>query len=461
VPFGELAAAIRRWIGGQTFDVRGDMAGPLLMDARAAAFTDVDLVRIVGLVDGDWPERSSKSIFFPPRLLEPLGWPTQTDRLTAARARFQDLLRLPATEISASTFTLEDDAIVASSTFVDEMAGAGLIVQEHPHEAPTNVFDRDTLDVDPVDATRLSDEARRWLTLRQQMAPPDSAQFHGAAGRRAPATYAVSHLERYLACPFKYFAGRVLALDEEREQESGLTPQERGQFLHRVFEMFFAEWSAAGHRTIGADSLESALALFEEVAERHLASLPDADRALERTYLLGSAVAPGLAERAFASEIEHGIPVSERLLEHNLEGTFAFTGGDGSREIRLRAKADRIDLLEDGTLRVIDYKIGRAPKLSRSLQLPVYGLCAQQELDGRLGRHWTISRAGYIAFKEKNPFVSIGSNLEKALLEGQQRLISVVDGIEDGSFPPRPDEPWLCSRCGYAPVCRKDYVGDD
>jgi hypothetical protein len=113
---------------------------------------------------------------------------------------------------------------------------------------------------------------------------------------------------------------------------------------------------------------------------------------------------------------------------------------------------------------VIDYKLGRAPKPSRALQLPVYGLLAEQDLEGRLGRSWTLSRAGYVAFKERNPFVPLGGSaghLDKALAEGRQRLIQVVDGVEAGSFPPRPEEPWICTRCGYAMVCRKDYVGDE
>jgi CRISPR/Cas system-associated exonuclease Cas4 (RecB family) len=461
VPFADLAAAIRRWIEGKTFELESHSAGPFLLDATAAAFTDLDVVRLVGLVDGDWPERATRSIFFPPRVLEPLGWPSPTDRLSAERARFQDLLLLPRQAVSASTFSLEDDAIVTPSAFVEEIASAGLVVRQDATRVPAAIFDHDALSGDPVDSSRLDDDLRRWLAFRQQRAPAESPQFHGYAGKRAPATYAVSHLERYLACPFKYFAERVLRLDEEREQESGLTPQERGQFLHRVFESFFEEWSAAGYTTITAESLEAALAMFEAVAERHLGSLREADRALERTYLLGSAVAPGLAERAFASEIEHGVGVAERLLEHPLEGRFTFVSPAGCREISLRAKADRIDLLEDGTLRILDYKIGRAPKLSRSLQLPVYSVCAQQALEGRHGRQWTIARAGYIAFKEKNAFVSIGVNLEKALGEGQERLTAAVDGIEEGNFPPRPDEPWLCSRCGYSLVCRKDYVGDD
>ena len=126
----------------------------------------------------------------------------------------------------------------------------------------------------------------------------------------------------------------------------------------------------------------------------------------------------------------------------------------------LRSKADRIDLLADGTFRVVDYKIGRAPERKRSLQLPIYGTCAGQALKGRGGRTWQLSRAGYIAFKEKNPCVEL-QNLPKAVAEGQERLLAVVDAVERGEFPVQPDEPFLCTWCAYPGVCRKDYVGDD
>jgi RecB family exonuclease len=128
--------------------------------------------------------------------------------------------------------------------------------------------------------------------------------------------------------------------------------------------------------------------------------------------------------------------------------------------VALRSKADRIDLLEDGTFRIVDYKIGRAPDRKRSLQLPIYGACAEQALAGRNGRAWRLARAGYLAFKEKNPFAELRP-LQKAVAEGQERLLAVVDAVERGEFPVQPDEPFLCNWCAYPGVCRKDYVGDD
>jgi CRISPR/Cas system-associated exonuclease Cas4 (RecB family) len=211
------------------------------------------------------------------------------------------------------------------------------------------------------------------------------------------------------------------------------------------------------------ENVADAVVMFERVAEAHLSTLSESDRALERTHLLGSAAAPGLAERAFAFEIEQGGEVIERLLEHELVGQFVFTTAAGPRNVRLRAKADRIDLLTDGTLRVVDYKLGKAPKAARALQLPVYGVCAQQSLEGRHGRSWTLGRAGYVAFREKNAFVNLGSSstLAEAVSAGQERFLAALDAIERGEFPPRPDEPFICTRCGYASVCRKDYVGDE
>jgi RecB family exonuclease len=463
VPFPELGGTVRRWMEAQTFAPRTGDHGLSLMDAPAAAYADLDEVRLVGLVESDWPDRNRRSIFYPSSLLAQLGWPVDADRLAAARARFHDLLRLARNRVTASLFTLEDDAIVPASSFVEELEMAGLPVERIAQGSPGRVFIHEALAQEPLAASALSGSALEWLGMRASRSSAEGAMFHGDAGVREPGVYAVSRVERYLECPFKYFASHVLKLPEERDDESGLSAMERGQFLHEVFEEFFTRWQAEGQGSITTANVADALVMFQDVAEVQLMTLPEADRAVERTHLLGSAAAPGLAERAFTFEIEQGGTVVERLLEHELEGAFVFATAAGPRTVRLRAKADRIDLLADGTLRVIDYKLGKAPKPARALQLPVYGVCAEQSLAGRHGRSWTLGQAGYVAFREKNPFVELGgsTSLREAVSAGQERFLAAIDGIERGAFPPDPDEPFICTRCGYASVCRKDYVGDE
>ena len=458
----QLSGAVRRWIDGQTFSPRLGDDGVMLLDASAAPYADLDELRLVGLTEADWPERSTRSIFYPQSLLGQLGWPADQDRLAASRARFQDLLKLPRQRVSLSTITLEDDAIVSASPLIEDIDAVGLPLERFivpPAMAGARVFTHEALSLSPTVPGVLAGEASAWLSLRGSRTF-DEPRFRGTTGPRPASIYAVSRLERYLECPFKFFAAHVLKLPEEREEQAWMTPQERGSFVHEVFESFFVEWQALGHGAVTAANVADAIAIFDAIATRHLEQLPEGDRALERTLLLGSAAAAGFGERAFAFEIEDGVAVTERLLEHELEGAFTFSSESGTRRVALRAKADRIDLLADGTLRIVDYKIGRAPERKRSLQLPIYGVCAEQALAGRHGRQWKLARAGYIAFKEKSAFVEL-QNVAKATAEGQERLLAVIDRVERGEFPVQPDEPFLCNWCAYPGVCRKDYVGDD
>jgi RecB family exonuclease len=174
-------------------------------------------------------------------------------------------------------------------------------------------------------------------------------------------------------------------------------------------------------------------------------------------------VAPGLGDTVLRMEAERPTPVVERLLEYPLEGEFEFAGAGGTRRIGLRGVADRLDLLADGTIRIVDYKLSSAPQRSRALQLPVYALCAEQRLQGRGGRRWVVGEAAYIAFRGAKrifPLFTLRSDRDRVLRDAQDRLVAAMDGIEAGAFPPTPDDVFLCSFCSYASVCRKDYVGD-
>lgn len=457
----ELAGTLRRWIDSHTFAPRTGAGGVRLLDAASAPYADLDELRLVGLIERDWPEPAPRSIFYPSSILSALGWPPEAPRMAAARARFQDLLRSARHRVSASAFTLEDDAIVTGSPFLEEIESAALAVERWPRVPAARLFTHEFVEAGIAAGGTAAND---WLQLRRARTSPADSRFRGSTGPRDARTYAVSYLERYLECPFKYLASQVLKLPEEREEEPGLSPIERGHLIHAVFEAFFAAWQAAGGGTITIANVADALELFESVAARHLETIPEADRALERTHLLGSAAASGLAERAFAFEIEQGGHVVERLLEHELEGEYTFAGAAGERRVRIKSKADRIDLMADGSMRIIDYKLGRAPKMSRALQLPIYSVIATQELEGHRGRSWTVANAGYVAFREKEAFVPLGgrtSALGDALKDGQQRMLDAIDRIERGEFPVQPDEPFRCQWCGYAGVCRKDYVGDE
>ena len=100
--------------------------------------------------------------------------------------------------------------------------------------------------------------------------------FHGSLGPQKSRPWAVSALETYLGCPFKFFAQHVLKLEEEPDDEEVMDPRRQGQLVHEVFETFFRDWQAAGMGAIDARNIDRAWAMFEGVVDRALARLPEA-----------------------------------------------------------------------------------------------------------------------------------------------------------------------------------------
>ena len=192
-----------------------------------------------------------------------------------------------------------------------------------------------------------------------------------------------SALERYQDCPFKFFAADVLRLEEVPEDESTLSPRARGRFIHEVFQRFFEAWDARGAGAITAESLDEARALMADVAEPLLARLPDADAALERARLFGSAISLGSVDVVLEREVSSDADVLERWLEYRLEGEFALglcrtAGACRSKALPIASTCSRATGCGSSTTRS-----GSAPNPRRALQVPIYALSAQERLAAR------------------------------------------------------------------------------
>lgn len=457
--FEALVPTIRRWIEDRTFAPYTGESGVHVVDADTARFGEFDSVQLAGLVEGEWPEGPRRNIFYPPALLRELGWPSESQRLDRVRAAFTDLLGLPSSKLAISTFTLEDDVIVAASPLVDAVAAAALETVEYTPPA-VRVFEHEALVSVPAELAHVGDVTHSAATRRIEAA---RAQRRAVIVGRPVAACSVGALERYQDCPFKFFAADVLRLEEPPEDEPTLSARVRGKFLHELFQRFFEAWDARG-RTITVDRIDEARTLFEDIAAAMLSRLPEAEAALERARLFGSAASMGIADVILELEASRPAPVGERWLEYRLAGEFSL-GAAGGRRVALKGVADRVDLLAGNRLRVIDYKSGHPPNPKRALQAAVYALCAVERLEERGRGSWTVDEAAYVAFTGKRtlvPVVRPGASDTDAVLTGvRTRVLDLVGGIEEGAFPPRPYDLHICSYCAYPSVCRKDYVGDE
>jgi len=458
----ELISLVHHAIEARTFAPARTTGGVCLVDAVAARFGDFHHVHVVGLVETEWPERSRRNIFYTSGMLAPLGWPIEADHVRAQQAAFRDLLELPARTLQLHAFQLEGEAVVALSPMTD--AARGLPSVAESKAGKRLVFADEVLTGVPPVFAGLTKDTSEWLQLRARRPPLEDRRYTGFVERQPPQAYRVSRVDRYVDCPFIYFAETVLGLPEDREEASGLTPLERGTLVHQLFERFYRAWHAERGGTITPAMVPAALEMFARLTREALAPLAEADRALEEVRLLGSIVARGLAERVFELEANAGGRIVERLVELDLKGTFTFPALAGIRQhaIKIHGKADRIDLFETGGLRVVDYKLSRLPDTDTSVQLGVYAHAARQALEARDGRPHPLTEAMYIAFgDERRTEGRLGGSGESPAMAVEARasdFATAIGQIEAGHFPPHPTRPGDCQWCQYAGVCRKEYL---
>jgi len=210
----------------------------------------------------------------------------------------------------------------------------------------------------------------------------------------------------------------------------------RGTLVHRVLERLF--WHhPAGRRSPAAASWELDQAWDELQTDGDFISLAlgDEDRGRLR------ADAEHLVANYFRLEDPDAIrPVGVEL---SLEAPLGDT--------RLRGIIDRLDVLPDGSLEIVDYKTGRAPGVaheqSRLIGVHLYALLTREVLGQ------PPVRVKLLHLQE--PLAIVAEPSEQALRGHRQRADAVWSAIErscaEGDFRPRPSP--LCDYCHFRAFC--------
>ncbi|MGO9336513.1 MAG: PD-(D/E)XK nuclease family protein [Terracidiphilus sp.] len=270
-------------------------------------------------------------------------------------------------------------------------------------------------------------------------------------------------------CPFKAFATARLGAQTWEPAQAGLTPSQRGQFLHDVLH---AVWAGPPHgiRTfadlVRLTDRESWVAghvrrVFEtEVRPSLRERMPARYLELEQQRLTGLVT----AWLDFEST-----RISFEVLETEVKRTISPAG------LTFSLRLDRLDRLNDGSVLVIDYKSGDVSPKSWELprpddiQLPLYASFAldeEHDLGGlvfakvRPGDHCFAGRVGD-AVATLDPSLSKHSALVNTPFTAEM-LLAWRDSIEQlardflsGSADVDPrDYPRTCERCGLQTLCR-------
>lgn len=194
-------------------------------------------------------------------------------------------------------------------------------------------------------------------------------------------TLSATALERYAACPYRFFLANVLGVRAVNEpEESGeLSALDRGSLIHEILEAWVKRWlerTGPGWAEYAQDA-----AVLREIADERL------EKARNARQLGGPGIADGLRQQVLddleqARQVEAARAAADpswqpRAVEHEFDKVELDTG-DG-RAILVKGRIDRIDAAAGGRRRAIDYKTGRhrrdAAEAFRSgylMQLPLY-----------------------------------------------------------------------------------------
>jgi hypothetical protein len=432
--FAYFREKLRRSIERHTFAIRTTDSGVQIVDTRSAPFGAFDLVILMGLNEDEWPERTERNIFYPQWLLREFGFPSDRDLLAAERRRFLGLLGLASKHVALFRHHLEDEIPTVPSPFLEDVRSFPAV------EAPLGIPLGDVV-VSRSEALR-----RGHLAAPAGIAERRPGLVEGPLGVSEPIS--PTSFELYLRCPFKYFSRYLLGVDEEEEIEEQLSPLERGRILHELLQQAYAEWDRgrSAPRGIDPENYDEALALFRRVA---LSLIPPEHRAIEMERLFGGAGEPGAIPWLLRREMGEG-PLRERLVEHAFVSALRLDEGPRGESpwyVRVHGRIDRADVDHKGRLHVYDYKSGRAPGESVSLQVPLYAMCLASE------RGADVKEAAYLSFRDRK-------TISRRDFEGALRLLASTYGrIREGSFAPAPYQEPLCMSCGYALLCRKEIAG--
>ncbi len=338
--------------------------------------------------------------------------------------------------------------------------------------------------------------------ITDALSPEERAEL----AERRDREYSASQLETYAACPFKYFARRLLHVDAPSTFDVSLTPLERGVLVHAVLFRLYTELRDREMLPIGRDDRDRVIERARELTQEEIEgiALDHPYWKIDRERLLGSDALEGLLEQWIESEIERtegGAELVPEFFEVGFgRGTTSRSGTDPilSRdaefelfEIKVRGKIDRVEIVRRDDIlyyAAADYKTGSPPdrwKVDQglSLQLLLYLEVTRHILADHFelplenvrpagGIYYQLN-ARRVETKEK-PFLVPNElkgdlmsgrkskrdpetieDLEDRMREAFERAENYIEGIATGVYPlTTHDVSKVCRGCEFHSACR-------
>ena len=233
-----------------------------------------------------------------------------------------------------------------------------------------------------------------------------------------------SQLDTFITCPLQYKYRYILRIPVP--PSAALT---FGDTMHRTVRAFYELVRQGKHPTKA-----TLIKLFDE----HWQRIGYRDRVYEEKMKKhGKDLLEGFFDKGYDPKI---IPTA-------LEEPFKLRI---TPALTLGGKIDRIDTLKDGTMEIIDYKTGTAPKTrdpGKDLQLTVYAMAGADEGVYKKAPEKVIVSFYFFEDQEKRSATRAREQLE----QGKQDITKIAEDISRSDFHPTPGR--HCDFCEFRLIC--------
>lgn len=188
-----------------------------------------------------------------------------------------------------------------------------------------------------------------------------------------PEQFRLTELELLVNDPYAFYARCILKLKKLEPLDAELDARMRGTLLHNAL----CAWFKAYPTSWPPDVKDQFISILQSFFAPYVFSQSAAQ-------FLAVSFSP-LADAFYDWEKERRNDIAQSVHEQDGVWPLRFHNHEHNREIKLKARADRIDVLKNGTLNILDYKTGTIPSAKRvaaglSPQLVIEALMAQSGL---------------------------------------------------------------------------------
>lgn len=290
-----------------------------------------------------------------------------------------------------------------------------------------------------------------------------------------------SALNEYLRCPLSFFFSHVAEIKEQDDVEDGIDARVMGNIFHHAAQKMYSELidRSGKNHTISSDQISLLL------ADHGRRIQPYIDEAFKKEggvsdFQGENIILRAVVERFLLNLLRHDrtlAPFTILAMERSFCFSLTINGKEGPVTLRTGGFIDRLDMLKDGTVRVVDYKTGnhldKDVKMDKIfmhgkhagyyLQTLLYSLAymkrVKEEHKSELPVKPVLFYPAKAATDDYDPTLLLNNTPLTNLREGtlmndyEERLKSLVEEIFDEHIPFRKSDETKCEMCPYRTIC--------